>query len=60
MRRVLIVLSITGVLVVALVVQALLDSALAAWIGFGAVFVLGIGWSIGLLPGGGSGLGGDD
>jgi hypothetical protein len=59
MRRALIALSLTAVLAIALLVQDLLDSPAAAWIGFVAVLALAIGWFVGLLPAGGD-LGGDD
>jgi len=56
MRPTLIALSISAVLAVALLVQALFDSAVAAWVGLAAIFILAIGWILGLLPGGSSGL----
>ncbi len=57
MRVLLTTLSIIAILAVALVAQALLDSAVAGWIGFVAILVLAVWWFLGGLPGSGS-LGG--
>jgi hypothetical protein len=60
MQRSLFALSLVLVSAVALVVQALLHSALAAWIGFAVVFVLAFGRLVGFVPGGDGGLGDGD